>query len=253
MPSVSALHGAGAALLLVAASASPAASQESIAADRPGIGSGSFVLEARTIQVETGAELATSDPVDRYTLGQLLVRLGTGAFELQAALGSYVVQRSDGADAEGLQDITLSAKVPLPGASTEGRSISALVSVGLPTGAASQTSDEVVPSVTLLADQGLANGWALALNLGYALGPGDVEETFSVIVTPSVALPMTRNLGAYFGYAGLFSSADQHFAEGGLALAASPDLQLDLNGGVELRTGDYFIGLGAAFRRRGGR
>ncbi len=244
-------HRHSTAVLLLALLLSPAAgarAQESIASDRPGIGSGAYVLDRGTLQVEAGAEYASVGTVDQYSLGQLLIRVGIPAIELRAALNSYV--SLSGAGIDGLQDIGLGLKGRLL-RSADGRlAVSGLAAVSLPTGSDLLTSDEVIPSATLLADWAVSGQWTLSGNVGYSLGTGLAEDVVALIVTPAVAFPGSK-LSAYFGYAGLYSSpGDSHFIEGGFALAATRDLQLDLNGGVNADGGDYFVGLGFSTRWR---
>ncbi len=226
-----------------------AEAQETIASDRPGLASGSYVLDAGTIQVEGGIAYANAGPLDLFSVGQLLIRVGVPQIELQALVNSLVFASANGASDEGLQDIGVGAKVRLYRSSELPLSVSALATLSLPTGADFLTSDEVVPSAILLADYGVNERWTVSANLGYTLGIDQLDDVFAVILTPSVSLPVEANAGAYFGYAGFYSSSDpQHFAEGGLTLLPRPDLQLDFNGGVDVNTGDFFIGAGVATR-----
>ncbi len=240
-------------LLLLPATLTPwsqAEAQETIASDRPGIGSGSYVLELGTVQAEGGVAYANGESVDVYSIGQLLIRIGTPYLEAQALLNSFVIADFPTGDEEGFQDFGFGLKARLYRQPESDLAVSVLATLSVPTGADFLSSDEVIPAATLLADYALSDRWALSTNLGYALGLDDVDDVFAVTLTPSVSLPVEANLGAYFGYAGFFSSGqDQHFLEGGLALLANVDVQLDLNAGVELDSGDYFIGVGVAARR----
>jgi len=66
---------------------------------------------------------------------------------------------------------------------------------------------------------------------------------------PSLALPTSKPVGVFLGYAGFFAeSQNQHFLEGGLTWVPTPDLQLDANGGVDPDSGGYFVGIGLATR-----
>ncbi len=236
--------------LLAAITLTPAAAaQEAIASDRPGLGSGSYVLDAGTIQVEGGIAYANAGPLDLFSVGQLLVRVGVPQIELQAIVNSLVFASANGASDEGLQDIGVGAKVRLYRSPELPLSVSGLATLSLPTGADFLTSDEVVPSAILLVDYGVNERWNVAGNLGYTVGVDQLDDVFAVIITPSVSLPVEANAGAYFGYAGFYSSSSpQHIAEGGFTLLPQPDLQLDINGGVDIDTGDFFIGVGVATR-----
>lgn len=140
------------ALAVLCVTPQPVPAQTNMSPDRPGFGSGSYVLERRAVNVETGFQLASFEANDQYSVGQVLLRFGLSWIELQAILNSYV-------------------------------------------------------------------------------------------------LPFASAIGVYAGYAGIFaSSRDQHFMEGDMTHLVTPDLQLDLNGGIELDTGDYFLGFGLATR-----
>lgn len=233
--------------VLAVLAAVPASAQETIASDRPGIGSGAFVLEGGRVQLEAGLELARAADADLYNLGQLLVRLGIpGPVELQLLGSSFTLVRGGDVETEGLQDLGVGAKLRL--LDGEGPlSVSALAVLTFPTGDDAFTSDETVPSLTLLADLGVSETATLSANVGYSAGVGAVEEELSVILTPGVSVG--ESAGLYGGYAGFFGGSDDlHFAEGGVTWLPGPDLQLDLNGGVEMDSGDYFLGAGVAVR-----
>ncbi len=236
--------------LLAAIALTPSArAQETIASDRPGLASGTYVLDPGTIQVEGGISYANAGPLDLFSVGQLLIRVGVPQIELQAIVNSLVFASANGASDEGLQDIGVGAKVRLFRNPELPLSVSGLATLTLPTGADFLTSDEVVPSAILLADYGVNERWTVSANLGYTLGIDELDDVFALIVTPSVSLPVEANAGAYFGYAGFYSSSSpQHIAEGGFTLLPQPDLQLDINGGVDIDTGDFFIGVGVATR-----
>jgi hypothetical protein len=234
-----------------ALASAPLVAQPTISSDRPGLGSGSTVIAPGMLQFELGGEYADDgEDADRISLGQALVRYGVAdGFELQGLFGSFTVLRADDVVAEGVQDIGLGAKIRLPSPG-DAWSWSLLGSVLLPTGGDAFTADAVVPSVTVLADMGLADGLGVAVNVGSSGFASDAGDQVSLIVTPSLALPGDRSVTLFAGYAGYFArgDADLHFAEAGLTWLRGADLQLDLNGGVEVDTGVYFVGIGVARR-----
>lgn len=66
-----------------------------------------------------------------------------------------------------------------------------------------------------------------------------------MIATPAVSLGL--GWGVYAGWAGFFSdTGDTHFGEGGVTYLASDHLQLDVNGGWNVDTDDWFLGAGFA-------
>ena len=125
--------------------------QETIIADRPGIGSSSFVLGGGTLQLDGGGEFAHSD-ADQYNLGQLLVRFGLPWFELGAQFNSFVIKRSAEDDGEGFQDLGLRIKGRLWSPETVVAMVSLTGTLNIPTGSTFLTGDEVIPTITLLGD-----------------------------------------------------------------------------------------------------
>lgn len=242
----------GLAAHLVFTSGAALSAQETIASDRPGIGSGSFVLEAGTLQLETGFAYASSSSVDAYSFGQALVRVGVPGVELELFANSFVVARSDlpssAFDDEGFQDVGVGIKAPLA-RDVGGRadfSVQGLLTA--PTGSDGFTSDEWVPALVLLADIRLADRLGAGVNVGYQAGPGELSDVTSVIVTPSLSLG--GGVGAYAGWAGAFTSdVDTHFAEAGFVYLANASIQLDVNAGWDVDRDDWFLGAGAALRR----
>jgi len=234
--------------LLVAAV--PLKAQETIASDRPGIGSGSFVLNPGTLQLEAGAGFAESGSVNRFSLGQLLFRTGVvNGLELQGQFNSLVFDRGGEADRDGFQDLGLGAKLRLIPDGPGGMSLSLQGLVSFPTGSGFASSGEVVPAVALLADVPVAPNVGLSGNVAFGGWLADAEDLVTLTLTPSVALPTSKPMGIFLGYAGFFAaSQNQHFLEGGVTWLPTPDLQLDANGGLDPDSGDYFMGIGVATR-----
>ena len=227
--------------------------QQSITSDRPGIGSGSAVVGHHTVQVEAGFDYTKTVTNDTYSIGQALIRLGAPWFELEIFANSYVITRTDFmddvTDGEGFQDLGIGIKVPLVRGAGGRFSLSAQGILNTPSGSNIFSADEWVPVANLLADLGITDRLGVSVNAGYQAGPGSVEDTVTLFVTPGVALG--NGFGAYAGWAGFFSDGeDAHFAEGGFTYLASTDIQLDLNGGWNVDTDDYFLGFGVAVRRR---
>ena len=223
--------------------------QDAIASDRPGIGSGATVLGRAVLQLETGFSRATVRDVDRYALGELLVRLGVGGLELQAFGNSLVVQRGDGSvlDREGLQDVGVGAKIPVARGVGERLNLSLHSVVMMPTGSDFLSSHEWVGSISALADVSLTGSAGVSVNVGAEAASDRSAEVFSVIVTPAISLG--RGFGAYAGWAGFFSEGpDTSFGEAGLTYLADRDVQLDVNGGWNLDRDEWFLGAGLALR-----
>ncbi|MBT8395433.1 MAG: transporter [Gemmatimonadetes bacterium] len=223
--------------------------QETIASDRPGLGNGSAVIGTGIFQLELGAEYAVGGGTDFYSFGQGLLRYGlAGGVELQALLNSFTLVRGSTHDREGFSDIGLGMKVRvLPPA--EKLSLSILSTILLPTGSRPFSSEEAIPALALLGDLPLSGRVGLTGNLGYSAFMADAENQLTLILTPSVSLSSDVSISAYGGYAGFYAdSGNTHYGEGGVTWLPSADLQLDLNGGFNLDSGDYFFGVGVATR-----
>lgn len=237
-----------AALCVAALAPSLASAQPAIASDRPGLGSGSVVVDAGLLQFELGGEFADADTdAARISLGQGLVRYGVvDGFELQAILGSFTVTTGEDDGTRGLQDVGLGAKLRLPSPAPR-LTWSVAASVLFPTGADRFTADDVVPASFLLADLALTDRLAVTANVGASGWASDAGDQVIVVVTPSVSLD--DDVGLYGGYAGYYN--EFHWAEAGVTWRRGADLQLDVNGGVEIDGGGaWFVGVGAARRWR---
>jgi len=239
-------------VVVMALLATPSLDAQQIVSDRPGIGSGSGVVPHHTTQLEAGFDYRNSATSDTYSFGQALVRFGLSGFEVDVFANSYVVTRTDlvddALDGEGFVDVAVGLKVPLV-RSEDGRfNLSAQGILQIPTGSEFFTTEEWIPAGILLADVGLTARLGLSVNAGYQAGPGAVDEVFSLIITPGVSLG--GGFGVYAGWAGFFADADNtHFAEGGFTFLPNDRVQLDVNGGWDLDSQDYFLGFGIAFNR----
>lgn len=233
--------------LAVTATASASAQ---ITSDRPGIGSGSAVLESGIVQLETGLSMAGGGTVDQYSIGQVLVRIGFTALELELFGNSLVVQRAEGSptlDTEGLQDLGLGVKLPLVRNAGERVSVSVQGVASAPTGADSFTADEWLGALNALTDIAVVDRVGIAVNVGIAQGAAGSDDVISAIITPGVSLD--GGVGLYGGWAGFFAdSGDTHFAEGGITFLPNADVQLDLNGGWAPDGDSWFFGGGVAVR-----
>ena len=236
--------------LALTAGVGEASGQSSITSDRPGIGSGSAIVEPGVIQLESGASYAGAEGTHAYSIGEVFLRYGVGGLELELLLNSFTAVRSEdpnGFRTEGLQDAGLGVKLPLF-RSPDGRAnVSLQGLLAVPTGVDAFTDDEWVPAVNALADLSISERVALALNVGYRAGPGTLENGVSVSVTPGVAL--SGGFGLYGGWAGSFSGGEAtHFGESGLTYLLNEGVQLDLNSGWSVDTADWFFGGGVAVR-----
>lgn len=224
--------------------------QNHIVADRPGLGTGSFVVPPSVLQFEAGAQYANVAGSSFYSFGQFLLRFGLRErLEIQGLGNSLEVRRGKGLDREGFQDLGVGAKLNLLARGPREANLSLQAQVAFPSGDEEFSEGTTASTVSLLADLTLSPAVGLGANLGASGLVGDAEDRLFLTLTPSASLPGRTPLDVYGGYAGFFAdSGDLHYAEGGITWLLNPDLQLDLNGGVELTSGDPFVGVGLATR-----
>lgn len=224
--------------------------QAPITPDRPGIGSGATVLAPGLVHLETGASLLSVNGVDQYAVGEVLVRGGVRGVEVQLFGNSFVVQRSEASsvlDEEGFQDAGVGIKIPLVRGAGDRLDLSLQGVLTAPTGGALFTNDEWIGAVNALADVALSDRAGVSVNLGIEEGVGVLDESYSVIVTPAIALG--DGFGVYGGWAGFFRDAgDVDYGEAGLTYLASDHIQIDMNGGWGLDSDAWFLGAGVAMR-----
>lgn len=243
LPGSPVLVAGGLAILLV--TAAPAAAQETITSDRPGIGSGAGVVGPGVLQAEFGGAWSGGDGADALSLGQLFVRYGFGRFEVEFLGNSWVKIQDGGPD--GFQDLGVGAKVRLAEDVGGRANISLQGLLSTPTGSDAFTADEWLPTLVGLADIGLGATTGVSVNAGYQFGAGNVDGSFFASVTPGISL--TDRVGAFAGWAGSFSDGgDTNWIEGGLTFLANADLQLDVNGATSPDTDQWFFGVGMAIR-----
>lgn len=237
--------GVVAALAIAATGSAAQQVAETIASDRPGIGDGAHVLGAGVRQMEGGLAFESGRGPETMTVGQSLIRVGFGFAELRLATGSIVIQD----ETFGALDPAVGLKVPLVQGDTR---VSAIVAGTVPIGAEEYTTDDPVGSVTLIGEMGLGDVLGLAVNAGYGAPFDDLgDATYTLIVTPGLAVGSVEGLSLYAGYAGVYDPVDDtHFFEWGLAYASTADSQYDLNFGINTENRRFFVGVGVAWRWR---
>ena len=223
--------------------------QDAIVPDRPGIGNGAYIVEPRVTYLESGLEYYNLDAGDRYSFGQLLVRGGlTEGMELRVILNSFVVQSFTGATDTGVPDPGVGLKFNIYQDPDSDIRLSGLGNLSIPIGSSVYTTDEWIPTATLLAEYSLTSLSTVTVNAGHTFEAGPLPSAWNISVTPGISLPNSE-VGLYAGYAGVYSDAgDQQFIEAGLTKLVEPFMQLDINSGYDLQNSEVFIGGGVALR-----
>lgn len=228
------------------------AQAQNFSPDRPGIANGSFITPESMLGVEAGIQFSTNDFVNQFSLGQVLLRYGVQEnLEVRASLGSFTSATYTligGEQTEsGFQDMSVGAKYNFVSGGGN-PSISGLFNVSLPVGSDAFSSDEIVPSLGVLADHLLNEMWSISSNLGYYFGVGNLEDSWLFTLTPGFSIPANENIGGYFGYAGRYYGEDLNlnWLEAGATYNIESGAQLDVNLGFETKNETFFIGAGFA-------
>lgn len=269
----------------------PSLAQAQISSDRPGLGDGAAVVAPRTLQAELGYQFARTSfdgqvtllgqsidagaDFNSHQLGQLLLRFGaTEGLEIRAGIGSYGWASASGEvsgfgttgsveeDGSGYLGTSLGAKVRL--LQTPVATVSGIATTTLPTetGDFETSDDRARQNLTLAADGALGEGVTLSVNAGagffWAEGDAESDRHVEYLFIPTLTVDVTETTSAYVGYAGFYSddsrprdAANTNFVETGVTFLATPDTQIDLNGGLRVDDNvdsQFFLGVGLSQR-----
>lgn len=223
--------------------------QSTFAPDRPGLGTGAHVVERGVWYIELGGNYYDGGGYSQINIGEVMIRYGLSQYaELRVSLNSIVIESGSPQDEWGAEQPDIGLKFELLNNRSSALTLSGLVSVAIPTGYSIYADTRWEPSATLIADLQLSEYWSINSNLGYTFKPEGISDELMFTVTPAFSFAGSK-FGGYFGYA-LFVKADdsKHFIEAGITRLIGNDLQVDINTGVDVSNGDFFIGAGLAFR-----
>jgi hypothetical protein len=247
-------------VLLAAVAVGPAVAGQGAAplvSDRPDFTESAETIAAGRVQVEGGASRTSSEAGDETALGELLARIGlTDRLELRLEPGSFeIVDAPGGGEVEGLGDASVGVKVRLPRIAAAGAPLAALiVDAELPTGAERVGEEGMRPGAVLALAWELRDGLGLGANLGWRRARADGErfdQASGSLALGWEAAPRTGVFLEWFGFSRDAPGGDPlHHLDGGFTFAVTPDLQLDLYGGVGLGgdAPEHFVGAGFAAR-----
>jgi hypothetical protein len=110
----------------------------------------------------------------------------------------------------------------------------------------------------------LGSNLSLTVNAGANFFWSEGEEAFlsdrkvEYVFIPTLNIGITETTSAYVGYAGFYSddsqpfdAANANFVETGVTFLATPDTQIDLNGGLRVDDNvdsEFFLGVGLSQR-----
>lgn len=271
-------------LLALVCCASPLAAQDlddPIATDRPGLGTGTSVVQPGRVQVEVGT------PGVAYLHGTAIGQRPSGPFEvdvdnwrinfptllragllpwLEVRLSSTIynfteVEVTDRAggfglegSAEGFGGLNVGAKARLLRGSGATPTLSLVPTVTLPVGEGQFASDRTGYTADLVAGWDLADGAGLTLIPGTRLDPvSDIDDfIFTFTTTGVVSGSLTDRLGSYVEGQYFVTDGEFHggYAGAGLTYLVSPTAQLDFffDSGIGEEAADWRFGGGVSIR-----
>ena len=225
----------------------PQAVHAQFAPDRPGLGDGSSVVRAQTLQAELGYAFNDNSGFTAHEFGQLLLRYGVNDFlELRGGINSYVVTDAN----DGYAGTSVGAKARLW--RSELAQLSGVATTGLPTGTSrfDTRDDRARQELKLVFDGALGANLSLTVNGGLRFFYTDNAQTEWLFI-PTLNSSLNERAGFYVGYAGFYAeNADANWVEGGLTYLVHPNTQIDVNTGLQLDEASdlFFLGLGLAHR-----
>lgn len=246
------------ALVACAAHANAQAPAAPIETDRPDFTEASSLVAPGRFQLELGATSSQGrgdDAPSQYSWPEALLRVGLGP-RLELRLGQSLASIDDGTGERFTAFGDLYAGVKLGVAEQDGAmpQLAVMLHGTFPTGDARLTADEFLPGGAILA------GWGTDGALSYAAGVQlNKSEVDGMELAPSLAVglrltPSLKAYGEWFAFAPVGTDLDlqtAHYANGGVALLLTNDVQLDGRVGFGLNDAAdrVFFGLGLSIRR----
>lgn len=227
--------------------------------DRPDFTDGVHTIARGHVEFETGYtyQQARGNPAGHsHSVPEALVRVGVlPGVELRAG-ENYLVLRGDGPGAttvQGFDDTYLGIKTS---ATRQRRLLPALsfeVKASLPTGSDAVSAHEVLPGAALLLGWETSGPWSAGIE-GFVTRASEGGQSVGSLSIQYQVLARAQVYGEAYTVQpvnGAAGARAQHYADTGLLVLLSNDMQIDARFGIGLnRNADrYFTGLGFAIRR----
>lgn len=240
--------------LLIALLTTAALAQD-LVGDRPDFTESALAVPEGSVQLEAGATLATTDDVDTWSVGEVLIRYGLKpGTEFRVIMPSYLDLSFDDDAIDGMggfDNAALGLKQEL--ARGDGRSpqLAVLTHVTLPTGEEDVTGVDTAWDLVLAAEWALHEQIALGMNLGGELVFADDTES-QQWMSAAVGFGLTDRLGAFVeGYT--YTEELDEFTttmDLGATYLLTPDLQFDARVGFGLGDNEDELYYGAGMVTR---
>ncbi len=231
------------------------AKADPLVTDRPDFTESPETVAPGRVQVEAGATFERSGDERARSLGEVLVRVGTGKrSELRIGLPSHLRFRDGSATVSGWDDAYLGAKFVLREGEGRKPQIALLAGTTLPTGSRRVAERKLQPEAVLAAAIDLNEKTALSTNIGVTRARFAGERFNQLFGSLSLGYSLSDKWGTYvevYAYnRNEPGGGTQKYANTGLTYLVNEDFQLDARFGLGLNNGprERFWGFGAARR-----
>ena len=242
-------------LVVVQGCATATASRGPLVSDRPDFTESTVTMRTGEVQLEGGHTFTRVTSAKVNTTGELLVRVGVGSrAELRFEPGSYTKVTSPLGDASGREDGAIGVKLRFHTPPDDTRSLVPAVALVLgssvPTGSNRFRQNRPQPEAKLATAWSLTDRIDLSTNVNVARPRDDTRRYTEFATSASFGFELTPRVGAYaevYGFAPqLAGAARTRYANTGFTFGVTPNVQLDLRGGLGLNgdAPDYFVGAG---------
>jgi hypothetical protein len=246
----------------LAACAHAGVARAPMSVDRPDFTEGTTLVPVGVAQLEAGitttnSKIVLGDGVTLNSYGEGLLRVGVAKWlEARVDLPTYQTVKYDDVSFGGASDIGIGVKMPLlqheESAPRFIPAVSILLGTSLPTGHRDFKAETYEPEGILAASWDVSERIGFAGNYGMTRATFVGEKYWESAASASLGAGLTDRVGAFVEVYGVRDSRDrttERFADGGLTLTVTPDLQLDARygrsiNGVRSRT----FGIGFATR-----
>ncbi len=227
--------------------------------DRPDFTDGTHTLAAGRFQLETGytyQQARGTDAGHTHSVPEALIRIGLSS-RIEMRVGdNYLVQHGDGSSAatvSGFDDLYLGTKVSLTEAHGIVPALSFELKANAPTGGAAISAHRWLPGGAILLGWEGDSPWSAGVEL---FATRTADDNAQGIASLSVQYQVSSNVQPYFEIytvqpMGTGTAVGTHYANSGVLLLLSSNVQVDARVGIGLNQGSdsYFVGFGFAVRR----
>jgi len=256
-------------VLVLVLAAAPLAAQDfsglpkPLETDRPDFTESPSLMPLGHYQLEGGYTFSRQGEPTSQSLGELLLRIGTGErWEARIGIGSYdfIDPGTPGAPTvSGYEDPTVGVKIRLneedPNLLPPGwPRMALLLTTSVPAGSGELTANEWQPEGKLALAWDFTDRFSLGANLIYAYPSDDGQRFNQLAASLSAGLSLTDRLGIFLeSYGFSKESADgssTSYVDSGLTWLLGNDLQLDarIGAGLDEPHPNWFAGVGAGIR-----